>query len=489
MKVLMVMQHLNFFRNLDLVVRELDARGHEIVLLHGTQTSDARIRVKLAAKKKRMVFMGRGIELAASELPAVTVGYRPVPPERRQKLLRVGRQVISRSIYLRKGHPSPERVTEAMEKTLPPRIQWLVQSRLARGVLRRPFSLAAWRALERLSSPSPTVVALLKELDPDVILVSPTVWPKIPVEADYLRGARSLGIPTIGYVNSWDNLTSKGTVHVVPDLYVVWNEALAGEAAELHDVPRKRIRVTGAPHLDRFFELQLSVSRNDMCDRMGCDPSRPYVVYLSSSRTLIANEVSVAYSLADALARRFPEETPTLVVRPHPTNPTPWDDCDHPNVVVYPRDGDQADTPESWQEYFDQLSSASCVFGLNTTAFLEAVVADRPCLTIVSEEFHATQGRTGHFRHLLAGEFLEVCADAEEVAGRVARILDGEDARASGRKSFTKSFIRPCGVGRAASLEVVEAIERAAGVTPSRDGVARPPEPSRAPSAVTGRRR
>ncbi|MGI9111673.1 MAG: hypothetical protein ACR2GT_05695 [Gaiellaceae bacterium] len=467
MRILMVIQHFNFFRNLDLVVRELDARGHEVVVLHGTR-DDAKTRAKLATKKKRMIHMGRGIELAASELAAVTVGYRPEPPERWQKRLRVGRQLISRSIYLRRGHPSPERVTEAMEKTLPPRLQRLVQSGAGRFLLGRRVALTAWRRIERMSPPSRTLVSLLKEVDPDVILVSPTVWPKTPVEADYLRTGRALGIPTIGYVNSWDNLTSKGTIHVVPDLFVVWNEALAGEAAELHDISRERIRITGAPHLDRFFELQPSASGPEMCGRMACDPERPYVVYLSSSRTLIADEVSVAKGLADALARQFPDAAPTLVVRPHPTNAAPWDDCAHPGLVVYPRDGDQADTSESWQQYYDQLAGAICVFGLNTTAFLEAVVADRPCLTIVADEFHPTQGRTGHFRHLLAGDFLEVCQDAEGVAARVARILEGEDEKASGRQSFVRSFIRPCGGGRQASLEVVDAIEKAAALRGSR---------------------
>ncbi len=485
----MVMQHFNFFRNLDLVVRELDARGHELVLLHGTRTDDVKIRTKIATKSKRMVFMGRGIQLAASELPAVTVGFRPEPPERWQHRLRTGRQVISRSIYLRNAHPSPERVTEAMEKTLPPRVQRIAQSRLGRALLRRPFALAAWRAIERASTPSRTIVSLLKEVDPDVVLVSPTVWPKKPVEADYLRAARALGIPTIGYLNSWDNLTSKGTVHVLPDRYIVWNEALASEAAELHDIPRKRIRITGAPHLDRFFELRPSVSRAELCGRMGCESERPYVVYLCSSRTLIANEVAVATTLANALVRQFPEGAPTLVVRPHPTNAQPWDDCDHPGIAVYPRDGDQADTPDSWQEYFDQLAAASCVFGLNTTAFLEAVVADRPCLTIVSDEFEPAQGRTGHFRHLLAGDFLEICYDADEVAARVARILDGEDVKAGGRRFFTDWFIRPCGADRTASLEVVEAIEEAAALVRSPRGTApHVAEPSPAPSAATGDR-
>ncbi len=457
----MVIQHFNFFRNLDLVVRELDARGHETVLLHGTR-DDAKTRAKIASKKKRMAHMGRGIQLAASELATVTVDYRPEPPERWQQRLRVGRQVISRSIYLRRGHPSPDRVTEALEKTLPPRLQRVVQSRAGRFLLGRRFPLAAWRAIERMSPPSRTLVSLLREIDPDVLLVSPTVWPKTAVEADYLRAARRLGIPTIGYVNSWDNLTSKGTVHVVPDLYIVWNEDLAGEATDLHDISRQRIRITGAPHLDRFFGLRPSVSGPEMRRRMACDPEQPYVVYLSSSRTLIANEVSVAMALADALARKLPDATPTLVVRPHPTNAAPWDDCAHPGIVVYPRDGDQADTSESWQEYFDQLAGSVCVFGLNTTAFLEAVVADRPCLTIVSDEFYATQGRTGHFRHLLAGDFLEVCQDAGGVAARVACILKGEDEKASGRRSFIGSFIRPCGGDREASLEVVDAIETAA---------------------------
>ena len=37
MKVLMVFPHVNFFRSLSPVARELDARGHEVVVLHGSR--------------------------------------------------------------------------------------------------------------------------------------------------------------------------------------------------------------------------------------------------------------------------------------------------------------------------------------------------------------------------------------------------------------------------------------------------------------------
>jgi hypothetical protein len=475
MKVLMIGQHVNFFRNLDTVMRELCRRGHEVVFLHGTRLDDARVSKKLTQDNKRRM-LGRGLQVAQSEIDGVTSGYRPEPSEAWALRLRVGRQVVNRGIYLRKGHPSPERVVAGLEKDMPDDLRGTLHKPLWRAVLGTRAALSVWRWIEAASPASPTIVSLLEETDPDVMLVSPTIWPKDPVEADYLHAARTLGIPTIGYVNSWDNLTSKGTVHVVPDIYIVWNEPIALEAVELHDVPARAIRITGAPHLDMFFSLRPRMSRAELSAAMEC-PDAPYMVFLCSSRTIWENEASMVTAMADALAREIGDRAPTLVVRPHPTNPEPFKTFSHPGVVVHPKQGDQADSPESWQQYYDQLAGATCVFGLNTTAFLEAVVANRPCLTIVSERYWPAQGRTGHFRHLLKGEFLEICRDMDDVAVHVRRILDGADERAEGRREFTRWFIRPCGLDVPASDVVASVIESAAR-----------PNPGRAPISTEARR-
>ena len=464
MKLLVVMQHANFFRNLETVTRELDARGHETVMLYGNHPSDAKIRAKAQRQKPKMEFMGRGIEVAEAEIPSLSTGPRPDPPEPRQQRLKAGRVVVNRALYMRKDHPSPERVVEALEKQLPTVTRRYLKSRLVRAVLGRPGTLRAWRQIERSVRPSKAVTALLREIDPDVVLVSPTVWLKNPVEADYIHAAHKLGIPTVGHLNSWDNLTSKGTVHVLPDLFIVWNEALATEAEQIHLIPRDIIRVTGAPHLDHFFEMRPSVPRSETCRALGCPDDGPYVVYLCSSRTLIADETHIVTALADALARELPGRAPTVVVRPHPVNPDPWQGYDHPGTAVYPPRGDQADTPESWQEYFNQLSGAGAFVGLNTTAFLEAAAADRPCLTIVADEFFDQQGRTGHFRHLLDADFLEVARDFGELATRVARVLDGADEKGEQRRRFTESFLRPRGIETSASSVVSDTIEGLAGV-------------------------
>ncbi len=470
MKVLMAIEHMNLFRNLETVVRELDARGHEMIVLHGTRPDSEKAKRRLASKREKMQWMGRGIEAAEEEISSLTTGYRPAPEERRQLKLRFGRQVINRSLYFREDHPSPERVVSGLEKLLPARVTNFMQYRIVRSVLRRPAVLRAWRGIERSGSSSEQVRSLMGGLAPDVVLVSPTIWPKNPVEADYIYAARKLGIPTVGYLNSWDNLTSKGTVHVLPDVFIVWNEALATEAEQIHLIPREIIRVTGAPHLDHFFDLRPSIPRAEITRALGCPDDGPYIVYLCSSRTLISDETHIVTGLADALARELPDGAPTIVVRPHPLNAQTWEGYEHSGTAVYPVLGDQADTPDSWQEYFDQLSGASCFVGLNTTAFLEAAVADRPCLTVVSDEFFDQQGRTGHFRHLLAADFLEVSRDVAEVATRVTRVLDGADEKAAGRRRFVKEFLRPRGIEIPARTVVADTIEDLADVRSTRDG-------------------
>jgi hypothetical protein len=459
----MVAQHVNFFRNLETVMRELSRRGDEVVFLHGVNLDDARATKKVARKIQRgKLVLTRGLVAVESEIPGVTSGHRPKPPEASCRALRYGRQVMNRATYLRKGHPSPTRVVESLEREMPPRLAGRIAAPPWKYVLRHQAAMKVWRWIEDAGPASPTLLSLLTEIDPQVMLVSPTIWPKDLIEADYLHAARCLGIPTLGYVNSWDNLTSKGTVHVLPDLFVVWNEPMALEAAELHQVPPEIIRITGAPHLDHFFAMHATTAREEICAEMGCPTDRPYVIYLCSSRTLVTSEVDLVTRLATALAQQLPDRTPTLVVRPHPTNPAPWADYEHPGVVVSPRGGDQADSPDSWQQYFNQLACASCAFGLNSTAFLEAVVARRPCLTIVANEFWATQGRTGHFRHLLKGDFLEVASDVAGAAHRIARVIDGADEKREQRLEFARWFLRPCGLGRPAAEVVADLIERSA---------------------------
>src|ERR1043165_3729744 len=189
LRVLMVVQHVNFFRNLDTVLRDLCARGHEVTFLHGTRLEDPKLDQQLKRKRKRAVFMARGLKVVESEINGVTSGYRPDPPERWQRVLGVGRQVINRAIYFRAGHPSHDRVVAGLEKELPDALVARMHRPWWKWILARPAALRVWRWIEEASPVSPTIESLLREVDPDVMLVAPTIWPKTPVAADSFRAA------------------------------------------------------------------------------------------------------------------------------------------------------------------------------------------------------------------------------------------------------------------------------------------------------------
>lgn len=102
------MQGLNFFRNLETVVRELDARTHEVVVLYGIRLDDAAAGIgdaksiakqarKRVKNKEKFAIMERSIKAVRMELPGIVFGYRPEPDERWQRRLREGRKVINRA--------------------------------------------------------------------------------------------------------------------------------------------------------------------------------------------------------------------------------------------------------------------------------------------------------------------------------------------------------------------------------------------------------
>ena len=95
---------------------------------------------------------------------------------------------------------------------------------------------------------------------PTLLVVTPLV--KIgSYQADYVKSARALRIPVVFPVFSWDNLSTKGLVHVMPDLVLVWNDRQRQEAIEDAAYSAADVMAVGAPRFDRFFDMQPQTTR------------------------------------------------------------------------------------------------------------------------------------------------------------------------------------------------------------------------------------
>jgi len=247
-------------------------------------------------------------------------------------------------------------------------------------------------------------------------------------------------------IASWDNLTTKGTFHTLPDLLCVWNQAIADEAIHLHHIPQDRIVITGAPVFDYLFAARPTLPRQDFYAQAGLDPAAAYVLYLCSSIQVAGDETGFVREFAENMRNNPATRDTMIMVRPYPMNASIWKDFKAENVLVWPAEGETTDIAATQQNYFHSMFYSQAVVGVNTTAMIEAAVVDRPCVTILTERYQATQTGRGHFHHLLKADFLEAAHGFGESSDVIAHILAGADVKAGNRRKFVHEFVRPGGL-------------------------------------------
>lgn len=355
---------------------------------------------------------------------------------------------------------------------LPPRLQWLQR---LHGVPRWVVGAAIrWmRALEAVVPADPRVGDFVRSHAPDVVFVSPlvTLGPSGAIQTEVVKAARATGVPVIVGVASWDHLTSKGLIRLVPDALTVWNEAQRTEAVDLHRVPSSRVRVTGAQPLDHWFAPRSVEAVDRFRARLGLVAGRPLLLYAGSSRNMAPGDSEPRFVerwLAALRASAVPAVREAgVLVRPHPGNLDPWTDgvcagLGRQGVTVWPRAYSGMPLSDAeLDEFHDTLLACDAVVGVNTTAMIEAAIVGRPVLTVHDAAFAHSQQQTLHFAHLADGAdgCAQVAHALDEHVVQVERILSHPGQRREALATFVRTFVRPHGLGEPATARLCDVIE------------------------------
>jgi hypothetical protein len=354
------------------------------------------------------------------------------------------------------------------------RAPWYMRIPGALGLFRlrsvRKLADGGLRALERRMPLSKRSLAMMREFEPDLVVVSPLVEIGSP-QGDHLRAADSLGIPTVLVVASWDNLTTKGVIRDRPDLTIVWNADQVREAVELHGLSEGSVVATGAHSHDHWFDWRPTTSPEEFARKAGLEEGRPFVLYVCSSGFIAGEdepEFVRAWIQQLATSGRSELEGLAVVVRPHPQNFPSWRDADleEPGrIVVWPRGGVAPTTLESKRDYFDSLYHAKAVVGINTTALVDSAIVRRPVFTVVSDHFRSTQTGTLHFSYLArdeGGGLLNVARSWDEHLEQLSDALRSPERHRERIDGFLAAFVRPNGLDRPAAPLAVDTLEGAA---------------------------
>jgi hypothetical protein len=430
-----------------------------------TATVSALTREQVRFRRRRFKFhaLGRGRV------------WRADPPARNGWWWQVADPLRVMRDYLRYLEPVFADAPKLSERAARPIPRWartiFEGSGLSRlGWVRR--SLGATLAhIERAIPPDPALRDYIVGHRPDVVLITPLVDFDY-YQLDALKAAMTLGIPTALLVASWDNLTSKGLIQIVPHLVTVWNQLQLREARDMHSVPVERIATTGAQLFDQWFWMKPNLDRAGFCAEVGgLDPARPIVLYLCSSPFVCPDEVSVVRRWVSLIRCSGDEvvRTANVLVRPHPANAEQWREValeDGGPLAIWPRSGAVPIAENHKHAYFDSLYHSAAVVGVNTSGFLEAAILGRRTLVLQTPDLAGTQEGTLHFRYLVEGGLLLRAVDPARHIHDLGSILRAGEREDAELKGFVQSFLRPHGLAQPCLPYLVQALSRLAAKGP-----------------------
>jgi|GEM_PF-1802714 len=436
MKVLFVSSTYSNYYTIDDIVRQLIKRGHDVRLILGMQ--------------EKVTIPDDALKQVCADIPNLIV--EPLKTRKNFiKFTRIIREMLNYAHVLNHEEARKWDVAKWF-RFFPPFLWRMVSSPAGKKALKNSRFHKALRSLEQRIPVDAAIQAQIRGHAPDLLVVMPLINPDSR-ENEYLRAAQALGVPVLYSMVSWDNISTKGTFHGEPDYSVVWNEPLAFELNALHNIPRERIFITGAPRFDHLID-QLDgriMPRAEFCRLAGLDENKNYIVYVGSTFLVTsdhqknADESVLILEMADALANDPRTQDVQILFRPHPTNSTFLEKlraAAKPNLVVFPSKSELPDTEEKRRRFHNSIFHSIAVAGVNTTAFLESSALDKPCITIETNTSSETQ-MLPHFHHLTDARFLETAVSAENLVETVARIKSGMDAHRDQRRAFVRNFLRP----------------------------------------------
>lgn len=352
---------------------------------------------------------------------------------------------------------------------------FFVLNRAACRIARLRRALVNW---QRGKLRSRVVGETVKKLRPAVVV---STYPVNDLEASVLLEAQCLGIPTVGQLLSWDNITSKGRWLVIPDLFLAWGSIMAEELGRYYGVGGERVMCTGVTHFDTHINGVTRPRIVESLERLGLEGERPYLLFGMSSPVFAPTEIEVVEHVARLVeSDQFGAEM-QLVVRPHPQNVmgSMADMSWLPRLEMLRSSRVAVQFPLMvrsslpWAtEREDMLVLANLIGGCSvcinsgSTLSLDAIIQDRPVVLPLFDvgsqwPWWASARRIGdyiHQRTMIELGGVTVTHSLEETMRAIAVYLADPSVHSAGRRLTRDRELGPCD-GRA-SERVARALQR-----------------------------
>lgn len=118
------------------------------------------------------------------------------------------------------------------------------------------------------------------------------------LEISLLKESKRRNIKTIGFINSWDKLTARNIIRVLPNKLLVFNSIVKQEAIKYADMAEKNIYIVGIPSYDWHINYK-HLNREEFFINKKLDLSKKLVVYAPMGKTFSNSDWEVIDFIED----------------------------------------------------------------------------------------------------------------------------------------------------------------------------------------------
>jgi hypothetical protein len=312
--------------------------------------------------------------------------------------------------------------------------------------------------------------AALYRLQPHVVVVLDVFRPEL---GPLFTTLRRVGAPSIGVIQSWDNLTAKGYLPHDFDRLVVWSEIMRREACALYDwLDPDDVAVTGALQFETERFSTPGKTRAEFLRSIGASPADRVVTFMLSYPDLVPGQSHHLELLVRALREgAFPEPV-RLIVRPQPgpRSEHVYEELERLEANVFiDRASRHPSTGVTWAHMKRDLAALGTLLAHTdvlvnymSTTTIDAAIMNVPNVSIAFDggaprPYHSSIKRyldRSHYKPLAACGGNRICMDPDAVISAISAYLRDPGLDRAGRQRI---------VERIAGLDKRSAGERAAG--------------------------
>ena len=360
-----------------------------------------------------------------------------LPGRRVYSLTNLLHAVIRRRFY--RTHETTSLGIFAKGPLSPHRREQLVETLLSQPLPRNRTIYRCLRALgERVNGVSDTVRELFVAHEPSLVV---STHPTTMDEYEFLRHARRTGVTSVGMIKSWDTLTTKGYLPVVPDYFLAWNCVIQEEIRSLHEVSPDRVSITGVPQFDPYAETAGATPRQDWMRRLRLDPAKKTILFATSAPWINGDDPETLRRLAVAFGREKLESV-QILARLHPIDTMErYQGVRGDNLAFQVPGAMLGDTgdrrmmdPDFTRDLRDTLLHSDVVLNTCSTTNLDAVAMDRPVVNIAFDlepkGYYQSCRRYydfDHFRPIRESGATQIAESFDELVSLTERYLDSPE--------------------------------------------------------------